>query len=157
MGKKKEEKWLQVGGFELGIERKQGERTLVCRSLSKEWSLRYGESSMMYALMMNLIKEGTENENIREYIHSLLTTFFVVTNHTHDLVRLGKEGAMPFMEGVAQLVMQEGAYEAEAYKASPEDDEEKVLKETVEQDELRQAIEGTYERLEKEETADEGE
>jgi hypothetical protein len=63
---------------------------------------------------------------------------------------------MPFMEGVAQLVMQEGAYEAEAYKASQEDDE-KVLSEAVEQDDLRQAVEGTYERLEKEETADEGE
>ena len=143
MGKKNENKWLQVGNFLLGIEKSATGRCLVCKAVANNWQVRWCEDTMMFAMMMNLIKEGAENENVREYIHSLITVFFSVTTYPHDLVSLSKRQTMPFMEGVVKLVHEQNEYEQSVSgEAAPTpEQEEAALKEVAETEEVKEELE----------------
>ena len=143
MGKKNENKWLQVGNFLLGIEKSATGRCLVCKAVANNWQVRWREDTMMFAIMMNLIKEGVENENVREYIHSLITVFFSVTTYPHDLVSLSKRQTMPFMEGVVKLVHEQNEYEQSVSgEAAPTpEQEEAALKEVAETEEVKEELE----------------
>lgn len=143
MGKKINNKWLQVGNFLLGIEKSATGRCLVCKAVANNWQVRWREDTMMFAMMMNLIKEGGENENIREYIHSLITVFFTVTTYPHDLVSLSKRQTMPFMEGVVKLVHEQNEYEQSVSgEAAPTpEQEEAALREVAETEEVKEELE----------------
>ena len=143
MSKKTENKWLQVGNFLLGIEKSATGRCLVCKAVANNWQVRWREDTMMFAMMMNLIKEGAENENVREYIHSLITVFFSVTTYPHDLVSLSKRQTMPFMEGVVKLVHEQNEYEQSVSgEAAPTpEQEEAALKEVAETEEVKEELE----------------
>jgi len=143
MGKKINNKWLQVGNFLLGIEKSATGRCLVCKAVANNWQVRWREDTMMFAMMMNLIREGAENENIREYIHSLITVFFTVTTYPHDLVSLSKRQTMPFMEGVVKLVHEQNDYEQSVSgEAAPTpEQEEAALKEVAETEEVKEELE----------------
>ena len=143
MGKKIENKWLQVGNFLLGIEKSATGRCLVCKAVANNWQIRWREDTMMFAMMMNLIKEGVESENVREYIHSLITVFFSVTTYPHDLVSLSKRQTMPFREGVVKLVHEQNEYEQSVSgEAAPTpEQEEAALKEVAETEEVKEELE----------------
>lgn len=143
MGKKIKNKWLQVGNFLLGIEKSATGRCLVCKAVANNWQIRWREDTMMFAMMMNLIKEGVESENVREYIHSLITVFFSVTTYPHDLVSLSKRQTMPFMEGVVKLVHEQNDYEQSVSgEAAPTpEQEEAALKEVAETEEVKEELE----------------
>lgn len=143
MGKKINNKWLQVGNFLLGIEKSATGSCLVCKAVANNWQVRWREDTMMFAMMMNLIKEGGENENIREYIHSLITVFFTVTTYPHDLVSLSKRQTMPFMEGVVKLVHEQNEYEQSVSgEAAPTpEQEEAALREVAETEEVKEELE----------------
>ena len=143
MSKKTEKKWLQVGNFLLGIEKSATGGCLVCKAVANNWQVRWREDTMMFAMMMNLIREGGENENIREYIHSLITVFFTVTTYPHDLVSLSKRQTMPFMEGVVKLVHEQNDYEQSVSgEAAPTpEQEEAALKEVAETEEVKEELE----------------
>ena len=143
MGKKNENKWLQVGNFLLGIEKSATGRCLVCKAVANNWQIRWREDTMMFAIMMNLIKEGVENGNVREYIHSLITVFFTVTTYTHDLVSLSKRQTMPFMEGVVKLVHDQNEYEQSVSgEAAPTpEQEEAALNDVAETEEVKEELE----------------
>lgn len=143
MGKKNENKWLQVGNFLLGIEKSATGRCLVCKAVANNWQIRWREDTMMFAMMMNLIKEGAENENVREYIHSLITVFFSVTTYPHDLVSLSKRQTMPFMEGVVKLVHDQNEYEqsVSGETAPTPEQEEAALNDVAETEEVKEELE----------------
>lgn len=143
MSKKTEKKWLQVGNFLLGIEKSATGSCLVCKAVANNWQVRWREGTMMFAMMMNLIREGGENENIREYIHSLITVFFTVTIYPHDLVSLSKRQTMPFMEGVVKLVHEQNEYEQSVSgEAAPTpEQEEAALREVAETEEVKEELE----------------
>ena len=143
MGKKINNKWLQVGNFLLGIEKSATGRCLVCKAVANNWQVRWREDTMMFAMMMNLIKEGAENENIREYIHSLITVFFSVTTYPHDLVSLSKRQTMPFMEGVVKLVHDQNEYEqsVSGETAPTPEQEEAALNDVAETEEVKEELE----------------
>ena len=143
MGKKINNKWLQVGNFLLGIEKSATGRCLVCKAVANNWQVRWREDTMMFAMMMNLIREGAENGNIREYIHSLITVFFSVTTYPHDLVSLSKRQTMPFMEGVVKLVHEQNEYEQSVSgEAAPTpEQEEAALREVAETEEVKEELE----------------
>ena len=143
MSKKTEKKWLQVGNFLLGIEKSATGRCLVCKAVANNWQVRWREDTMMFAMMMNLIREGAENGNIREYIHSLISVFFTVTTYPHDLVSLSKRQTMPFMEGVVKLVHEQNEYEQSVSgEAAPtQEQEEAALREVAETEEVKEELE----------------
>ena len=143
MGKKINNKWLQVGNFLLGIEKSATGRCLVCKAVANNWQVRWREDTMMFAMMMNLIREGAENGNIREYIHSLITVFFSVTTYPHDLVSLSKRQTMPFMEGVVKLVHEQNEYEqsVSGEEAPTPEQEEAALREVAETEEVKEELE----------------
>lgn len=143
MGKKINNKWLQVGNFLLGIEKSATGRCLVCKAVANNWQVRWREDTMMFAMMMNLIRECAENENIREYIHSLITVFFTVTTYPYDLVSLSKRQTMPFMEGVVKLVHEQNEYEQSVSgEAAPTpEQEEAALREVAETEEVKEELE----------------
>ena len=74
MSKKDEEKWIQVGSYQIGIERNSVGSMLVCRSVAKNWSVRWRDDTMMFGLMLSIVR----NADAREYLNALLTVMFVV-------------------------------------------------------------------------------
>lgn len=132
---------MQVGNFLLGIERTSRGNRLVCKAVSGAWSVMWREDSLMFAMMMNLIRQGAENENVRDYIHSLATVMFVVTTYPHDLVALSKKGKMPFFEGVTRLVSEQNKYEASLVEKPSEKEEEEALREVGEMQEVQDELE----------------
>ena len=113
-------KWMQVGSYELGIEKSATGNMLVCRSVAKNWSVRWRDDTLMFGMMLTIMK----SENAREYLHSLLTMMFVTTTYTHDLIALCEKQEMPFMEGIAELIQKQNEYEA-SLKPQPTEEEEK--------------------------------
>lgn len=118
MSKKDEEKWIQVGSYQIGIERNSVGSMLVCRSVAKNWSVRWRDDTMMFGMMLSLAR----NENAREYLHSLLTVMFVATTYPHDLVALTEKGEMPFMTGMAELLNKQNEFES-SLRPQPTDEE----------------------------------
>lgn len=145
MSKKKnnENKWLSVGNFLIGIDTNAHGSHLVLKSALQNWQIRWREDTMMYVMMMNVIKTAAENDNMKEYLHSLITVMFVATTYTHDLVALATKQEMPFCEGIAKLLKEQTDYEdsiAQRKEPTAEDDE-KALNEVVEMREVEEELE----------------
>ena len=103
--------WLQVGNFLLQMEKNVMGMFVVAKSVSREWSVRWGEGSGMFFPMMRLAVKARESEGVKEYLHSLLTMMYVATSYPHDLTRLAEKKVMPFCEGVAKLLKEEMDYD----------------------------------------------
>ena len=143
MGKKKDEnKWLQVGNYLLGVDTNAHGSYVVCKSVTQNWSVRWREDTMMFAMMLNVMKQAAENENVKEYLHSLITVMFVATTYMHDLVALSTKQQMPFCEGVAKLLKEQQDYEDSLEKKKPtKKEEEAALKEVGEMTEIQEELE----------------
>ena len=132
MGKKKIGKVLlmQTGNFIF-----EGKRDFIeCRSVVGDWCVRWRKDSFMYASMRNLL--CSEGGAVKDYLHCLATTIYVSSSYVHDLVSLSKRGSMPFMEGVSQLFIQEGNYEASVSKIPVDRTEAEILDEELERQEV---------------------
>lgn len=125
MSKKSEDKWIHVGSYELGIEKNSIGSVLVCRSIAKNWSVRWRDDTMMFGMMLSIAR----NENAREYLHSLLTVMFVVTTYPHDLVALTEKNEMPFMQGVADLLHNQNEYESSMRPQPTEEENQQAIEE----------------------------
>ena len=101
---------------------------------------------MMFAMMLNIMRQAAENENVREYLHSLITVMFITTSYMHDLVALSTKQQMPFCEGIAKLLKEQNDYEQSLEKKPTKKEEKEALKEVVE---MRQ-VEEELEQLDKE-------
>ena len=144
MSKKNEEKWLQVGNFLLGIDTNAHGSYVVLKSVAQNWSVRWKDDTTMFLMMANLMTRAAENENVKEYLHSLVTMMFISTTYLHDLVALSTKHEMPFCQGVAQLLKELNDYE-ESLKDKPSDEEdEAALKETAETEEVVSEMEKLY-------------
>lgn len=148
MSKKKEDKWLQVGNFLLGVEKNAHGSYVVLKSVADNWKITWREDTMMFSLMLNIMKRATEDNNLKEYLHSLITVMFVTTTYTHDLVALATKQQMPFCEGVAKLLKEQNDYEASLEKKPTKKEEKEALEETVR---MRQ-VEEELEKLDKDGT-----
>ena len=141
MAKKEENKWLQVGNFLLGVEKKSQMRYVVLKTVSDSWRIYWSEESLMFAMMLQLMKRATEDESVKEYLHSLITMMFITTTYLHDLVALSTKQEMPFCEGIAKLLKEQNDYE-ESLKEKPTDEEDKkALEETVRMQETLDELE----------------
>ena len=141
MAKKEENKWLQVGNFLLGVEKKSQMRYVVLKAVSDSWRIYWSEESLMFAMMLQLMKRATEDESVKEYLHSLITMMFITTTYLHDLVALSTKQEMPFCEGIAKLLKEQNDYE-ESLKEKPTDEEDKkALEETVRMQETLDELE----------------
>lgn len=125
MDKKKEKKWTQVGNFEIGIEKSSNGTMLVCRSVAKNWSVRWRDDTIMFGLMLSIARE----EGARDYLHSLITVMFAVTTYPHDLVAATNKGEMPFMSGILELIQKQNAYESSLKPQPTEEENEKSIEE----------------------------
>lgn len=144
MAKKKDEnKWLQVGNYLLGVDTNAHGSYVVLKSVAQNWSVRWREDTMMFATMLNIMKQAAENENVKEYLHSLITVMFIATTYMHDLVALSTKQQMPFCEGVAKLLKEQNDYEeslAKDKKPTKKEDEA-ALKEVAEMREVEEELE----------------
>lgn len=137
MGKKKENKWLQIGNYLLGIEKTQLGSRVVARSKFGDWRLMWSEGSMMYALMVNYMKD----EKTYEYLHALLTLQYAATNYPHDMVALIEKQETPVINGFTKLLQEQTDFEVSVKgKATPEEDEE-ALKEVGDMEEIKEKLE----------------
>ena len=144
MAKKKEEnKWLQVGNYLLGVDKNAHGSYVVVKSVAQNWSIRWREDTTMFAMMLNVMNMAAENENVKEYLHSLITMMFITTSYMHDLVALSTKQQMPFCEGIAKLLKEQTDYEeslAKEKKPTKKEDEA-ALKEIVEMREVEEELE----------------
>ena len=140
MSNKKNDKWMQVGNFQLGIEKSRAFSFVVCRSVAKNWSVRWREDTIMFAMMTNIMTRA-DDENVKEYLHSLITVMFISTGYLHDLVALATKQEMPFCEGVAKLLKEQNDYEESLKEPSSDEEDEKALKEVVGMQEIQDELE----------------
>ena len=142
MGKKKEEnKWLQVGNFLLGVDKNAHGQYVVCKSVADNWRVVWREDCLMFAMLLGIMKRAAEDDNVKEYLHSLVTVFFIATSYTHDLTALATKNEMPFCEGIAKLLKEQNDYEESLKEKATEEQEEEALKEVVEMREIEEELE----------------
>lgn len=143
MSKKKNDKWLQVGNFLLGIDKNAHGSYVVLKTVAGNWSVRWREDTMMFASMLNIMRAAVENDGAKEYLHSLVTVMFVATTYMHDLVALSTKQEMPFCQCVAQLLKdQQDFEESVANEKNPTKKEnEAALKEVAEMQEIQDELE----------------
>ena len=152
MGKKNENKWIQVGSFEIGIEKNSVGSMLVCRSIAQNWSVRWRDDTMMFGLMLSLARE----EGAREYLHSLIMTMFAVTTYPHDLAAISEKKEMPFMEGLIELINKQNEYEASLRPQPTDEENEKSLEEMRRMAEVEKELNEMLEEADNEEVHTEG-
>lgn len=145
--KKEEEKWLQVGNFLLVVDTNQHGSYVVLKSVAQNWSIRWRDDTMMFAMMLNVMKRAASNESVKEYLHSLITMMFVATSYLHDLAALSTKTEMPFCEGVARLLKEQNDYEESLAKKPTKKEEKEALKEVGDMQEIQEELE----KLDKEE------
>lgn len=138
---KRQDKWLQVGNFLLGVDSNAHGRYLVCKSVARNWSVRWGSDTTMFAMMLSLMTQAVDNDSIKEYLHSLVSVMFLTSSYTHDLVALATKKEMPFMEGVANLLKEQTDYEASLKEKPTQAQEDEALKEVCEMQEISNELE----------------
>lgn len=138
---KKNEKWLRVGNFLLGVERNRIGRFVVCKSASGLWSVRWREDSLMFHAMLNVMTAAADNDGAREYLHSLVSMMFMATCYTHDLVSLSTRQQMPFCEGFAMLLKEQNDYELSLRGEVPAEADKAALDEVVRMREVEEELE----------------
>ena len=144
MGKKKDEKkWLQVGNFLLGVDSNAHGSYVVLKSVAQNWSVRWREDTLMFGMMMNVMRQSAENDGACEYLHSLAAIMFATTTYLHDLVAASTLKTMPFCEGVAKLLKEQQEFE-ESIAGKPQEasgaEEEAALREVGEMEAIKEAL-----------------
>ena len=139
--KKNEDKWLQVGNFLLGVEKNAHGQYVVLKTVVSNWKITWSDTTMMFAMMLNIMKRAAEDENVKEYLHSLITVMFITTTYLHDLVALSTKQEMPFCEGIAKLLKEQNDYEASLEKKPTEEEDRKALEEVGEMQEISDELE----------------
>lgn len=143
MSKKKEAKWMQVGNYLLGVEENSLGKALCAKSVSGNWSLRWREDNLMFAVVLNMLGD----EKCHSYVESLLTLCYAATNYPHDLVSIVERQGTPVMNGFAKLVKEQAEFEASVAKQPTEEQDAEALKEVAEMQEVQDELE----RLDEEE------
>lgn len=137
MGKKVKKEWLHVGNFLLGVEKHSMGSRVVCKSQAGNWQISWRDDTMMFQLMISLMK----NENSYEYLHALVAIMFTVTTYPHDLVSVSERGTMPVMEGIAALIADQTKYELSLKPEATQEENDKALEEVGEMTEIQEELE----------------
>ena len=137
MGKKVKKEWLHVGNFLLGVEKHSMGSRVVCKSQAGNWQISWRDDTMMFQLMINLMK----NENSHKYLHALVAIMFTVTTYPHDLVSVSERGTMPVMEGIAALIADQTKYELSLKSEATQEENDKALEEVGETTEIQEELE----------------
>ena len=137
MGKKAKKEWLHVGNFLLGVEKHSMGSRVVCKSQAGNWQISWRDDTMMFQLMINLIK----NEKSHEYLHALVAIMFTVSTYPHDLVSVSERGTMPVMEGIAALIAEQTKYELSLKPEATQEENDKALEEVGEMTEIQEELE----------------
>ena len=139
--KKNDDKWLQVGNFLLGVDMNAHGQYVILKSVADNWRVTWRDDTLMFAMMLNVMKRAAEDDNVREYLHSLITVMFITTTYLHDLVALSTKQEMPFCEGFARLLKEQNDYEASLEKKPTEEEDAKALEETVQMRDIEEELE----------------
>lgn len=137
MGKNNENKWMQVGNFLLGKEKNSLGEVLCVRSVSGQWSIRWSEDTMVYAVLIRCMSD----KNCWPYIEALLTLFFAATNYAHDFAALAEGQGTPFMNGFTELINKQTELELSFKKEATPEEDEAALKEVVEMQDIKDELE----------------
>ena len=138
---------MQIGNFLLGIDKNAHGAYVVLKSVAQNWSIRWREDTMMFAMMTNTMTRAMEDDNVKEYLHSLITMMFITTTYLHDLVALATKQQMPFCEGIAKLLKDQTDYEESLDKKPTDEEDEKALEEVGRMQQIQEELE----KLEEEE------
>ncbi len=137
MSKKAKKEWLHVGNFLLGVEKHSMGSRVICKSQAGNWQISWRDDTMMFQLMISLMK----NENSYEYFHALVAIMFTVTTYPHDLVSVSERGTMPVMEGIAGLIAEQTKYELSLKPEATQEENDKALEEVGEMTEIQEELE----------------
>ena len=137
MSKKAKKEWLHVGNFLLGVEKHSMGSRVICKSQAGNWQISWRDDTMMFQLMISLMK----NENSHEYLHALVAIMFTVTTYPHDLVSVSERGTMPVMEGIAALIADQTKYELSLKPEATQEENDKALEEVGEMTEIQEELE----------------
>ena len=148
MSKKNENKWRQVGNYLLGIEKNATGSFLVCKTVAGNWSVRWRDDTIMFGLMLSIVR----NEAAEEYLHALITLMFTASSYPHDLVALMNKTELPVIQGFTKLIAEQNDYEASLKPQPTEEENQESLKEMKMIAEMEKQLSEMSEEEEKEKT-----
>ena len=121
--------------FERGAD-DDGAKYVRCKSVSDNWAVIWRDDTLMYGILYPLAL----NDDAENYLHSLVTLMYVATTYPHDLVSLNNNGDAPFMNGFLSLVEAQNTYENSIKAPVTDEEDNKILEQTVMTEELRNDI-----------------
>ena len=135
--KKNEQKWTQIGNYLVGYEKNSLGRAICVRAVSGQWSIRWGDDTMVYAVLNRLL----EDRNCHSYVEALLTLYFTATNYPHDFAALAEGHGTPFLNGFTDLINKQTELELSFRKEPSPEQDEAALKEVGEMQEIQDELE----------------
>lgn len=132
---------MQVGNFLLGVEKNAHGQYVVLKTVVSNWKITWRDTTMMFAMMLNIMRRAAEDDNAKEYLHSLVTMMFITTTYLHDLVALSTKTEMPFCEGIAKLLKEQNDYEESLKEKPTEEEDAKALEEVGRMQEISNELE----------------
>jgi hypothetical protein len=126
------EDWLQIGNFLIGQVNNNIGTRMCAKSVSGEWSVSWGEGSMMYGVMLSFAADV----NTHRYLEALLTLMYVATTYPHDLAAVCEKQQLPVINGFCQLVNEQTRFEVSLMKKPTEKEDEEALNGVAEMQEI---------------------
>lgn len=136
----KEGESKSIGNYVFMMERCDDGRWFVLKSVSGCWQVRWRDDMLMFGVLTSLVG----NPDAEEYLHCLATFIYISTTYPHDLVSLSNRGTMPLMEGFYHIIQDQNAYELSMAPAASQKDDERVLRDTVEYERLKEDLSRIY-------------
>lgn len=137
MGKKNENKWMQIGNYLLGHEKNSLGLVLCVRAISGQWSIRWSEDTMVYAVVTRLMAD----KNCHKYVEALLTIYFSATMYPHDFVAFAETQKTPFIDGFCKLMNEQTALEVSLSEPGTVEQDEQALKDIGQLQEIQEELE----------------
>lgn len=130
------QKWLQISNYLIGKEKNSYGEVLCVRAVSGQWSIRWSEDTMVYAVLTRCMAD----KKCWSYVEALLTLFFAATNYAHDFAALAEGHGTPFMNGFTELINKQSELELSFKKESTPEEEEQALHEVGEMQEIQDEL-----------------
>ena len=133
---------VQVGNYIISIETCDRSNVLCVKSVSGQWKISWTEDTENYAVIYGQMYD----KNCHPYLEALLTIYYNVTSHAHDIVSIIERGTSPVLNGIAKLIQEGYDYEVLVHnkksKISKEQDD-KILDQTVQMENVLDEIGNT--------------
>ena len=126
------------GNYRVCHEGDDNGKWIVCTSVHGDWKVSWRDDNPMYGVMLSYTKDNS----LEAYLSALFTLMMLATSHNHDALAIINGDGSPFMDGFSKLWNDQIVYELSFVKPVSRNADERMLKEAVDFENLRDDING---------------